>query len=54
MGAMLRTYSEEQIRRVAPSVYTQAPSERVSAKYQLFNTAAVIPVMGSPFSLTAQ
>ena len=45
MGAMLRTYSEEQIRRVAPSVYTQAPSERVSAKYQLFDTAAVIPVM---------
>lgn len=45
MGAMLRTYSEEQIRRVAPSVYTTTPSERVSAKYQLFNTAAVIPVL---------
>jgi hypothetical protein len=45
--SMIRTYNEEQIRKAAPSVYSVAPSPKVSAKYQMFDTAAVIPVMDS-------
>lgn len=45
MATMLRTYNEEQIMRIAPSVFAVSPSPKVSGKYQMFDTAAVIPVM---------